>query len=148
MGIAFSDVSLDLITDEERFPKEAKKHHLKKAKKILRDDEMQDWKYQLAMDTSAGGSLNYSTLDTLRKVVEGLGHGETGLYPSGSAVKNCAYTLENCGAELGLDFEEVQKEMGFMYKFNHDKLLRYTIDRHGLTKYAVEGAPEEGVLWQ
>ena len=134
------------VSLEEWFPEAVMDAHVKDMKHHIRKNHMKDYLYQKAMDTSPCGCFNYAALDNLRKNVEGLGLREQGLIPSSSAVKNCAYLLEAYGRQLGLGFKEVETSMGYAYKFDFDMVLRLTIERHGLTKFGLEGCTADPVL--
>ena len=105
----------------------------KYAKRHIRKEVFQAWKFQRTIDLEATGGLNYECLNSIRRGVEELERFEIGLTPERSAVARAAKLLEEHAImDLGLGFTETRNEHGPTFKFDLDILLRMALTGHGL----------------
>ncbi len=93
------------------------------------------WKVLQSLDMSINGGINYNGLEALRKV-EGLRDYERGCLPSRAVVQRCAAELhEKVGQEL-VPVEKVESELGEMFQFHYEKLVRHILRAFQLDEIA------------
>jgi hypothetical protein len=92
------------------------------------------WKVLQALDTSINGGINYTGLESLRKV-EGLREYERGFLPSRSAVQRCAAELHALGQEV-VPVKKVESVLGEMFQFDYEKVVRHILRAFSLHEIA------------
>jgi hypothetical protein len=85
---------------------------------------------KLAID----GGINYNGLKSLHKL-EGLHTYEQGCLPSRSSVQRCAAFLHEVG-QHHIPFQKVESQLGEMYAFNYEKMVRYILKAFSLDQIA------------
>jgi hypothetical protein len=83
------------------------------------------WKVLQSLDLAINGGINYNGLESLRKL-EGLRSYEQGCLPSRMSVQRCASSLHDLGQEI-IPFHKVECELGEMFVFNYERLVRFIL---------------------
>jgi flagellar biosynthesis regulator FlbT len=92
------------------------------------------WKVLQSIDMAINGGINFTGIESLRKV-ENLDSYERGFLPSRSSVQRCAAELHELGQEK-VPFYKVESELGEMYQFHYEKMLRYVLKTFQLDEIA------------
>jgi hypothetical protein len=92
------------------------------------------WKVLQSLDLAINGGINYNGLESLRKL-EGLHAYEQGCLPSRSSVQRCAAMLHELGQHY-IPFQKVESQLGEMYAFNYEKMVRYILKAFSLDQIA------------
>ncbi len=83
-----------------------------------------------ANDRAINGGINFTGLESLRKVEE-LEEYQKGFLPARSSVQQCAANLHLLGQSL-IPFEKVECQLGEMYQFDYEKMIRYILKTFSL----------------
>jgi len=92
------------------------------------------WRVLRSIDLAINGGINLTGLESLRQV-EDLAEYQRGYLPSRGAVQICAAELHALGQEL-IPIEKVPCNLGEMYQFDFEKMVRYIIKAFALHQVA------------
>jgi hypothetical protein len=98
------------------------------------------WKILQAIDLTISGSLNFNGVEVMRSV-ENLGRYERGILPSRSQIQRASYELHRIGQEI-IPFERRESELGEMFSYDYEKLLRFILKTFQLHDIATRQSVE------
>jgi hypothetical protein len=98
------------------------------------------WKVLRSIDLAINGGINFTGVEALRKV-EDLGSYERGFLPSRAMIQLCAKQLHELGQHL-IPFSKVDCQLGEMYQFDYEKMVRFLLLHFSLHEYAKRGSVE------
>ena len=81
------------------------------------------WKLLRSVDLAINGGINFTGVEALRKA-EDLGEYQRGFLPSRTSLQGCAAKLHELGQDL-IPFERVDSQLGEMYQFDYEKMVRF-----------------------
>jgi hypothetical protein len=85
-------------------------------------------------------AINFTGGESLRKM-EDLGSYEWGFLPSQAMIQLCAKELHQLGQHL-IPFSKVDCQLGEMYQFDYEKMVRFLLLHFSLHEYAKRGSIE------
>jgi len=98
------------------------------------------WRVLRSIDLAINGGINFTGIEALRKAEE-LGSHQRGMLPSRGMVQKCAMELHVLGQEL-IPFERLSCPLGEMYKFHHEKMVRFILKAFSLHEIAQQESVE------
>jgi hypothetical protein len=125
----------EVIFDHEIFGSFTTQRVLKDiSRKYARSHIFLPWRVLRSIDLAINGGINLTGLESLRKV-EDLEDYQRGFLPSRTSVQNCAAELHALGQEL-IPIEKVPCDLGEMYQYDYEKMVRYIIKVFSLHEIA------------
>jgi len=131
----------EVIFDNELFGSFAMQQVMKEmATKYARKNIFLPWKVLRSIDLEINGGINYTGVEALRQIEE-LQKYQQGFLPCRTSIQKCAAEYHQLGQNL-IQFEKVNSDLGEIYQFHYEKLIRHILKTFRLDEIAQQESIE------